>query len=186
MSRARALDLPYREGLVKNRDIGRTFIMPSQDSRKNSVRRKLNTIGLEFKDKRVLLVDDSIVRGNTARRIVNMAREAGAKEVYLASCSPPLVAPCPYGSDRATKTEFVASGRNSSQVAEALEADYVMYLEREALNAAAHAGNPDVEHFCNACFSGDYPTGDITPEVLEAIGGERKSNQGRLEFSKEL
>lgn len=183
MSMARSLDLPYREGLVKNRYIGRTFIMPSQDSRQNSVRRKLNTIDLEFEGKRVLLVDDSIVRGNTARRIVNMAREAGAKEVYLASCSPALVAPCPYGIDMATKTEFVATGRNAEQVAAALEADYVMYLDREALNAAAKAGNPDVKEFCNACFTGEYPTGDITPEVLEAIGGERKENQGQLLFT---
>ena len=183
MAMASALDLPYREGLVKNRYIGRTFIMPSQDSRQNSVRRKLNAIGLEFKDKKVLLVDDSVVRGNTARRIVRMAREAGAKEVYLASCSPPLVSPCPYGIDMATKTEFVASGRSPAQVAAALEADYMMYLDRDALNAAAKAGNPAIKRFCNACFTGDYPTGDITSEVLDAIGGERKENQGHLEFT---
>lgn len=184
MSMARSLDLPYREGLVKNRYIGRTFIMPSQKDRQTSVRRKLNTIDIEFKDKKVLLVDDSIVRGNTAKRIVRMAREAGATEVYLASCSPPLVAPCPYGIDMATKTEFVAQGRDSAGVARELEADYVMYLEREALNEAARSGNPNVKRFCNACFTGDYPTGDITPEVLEAIGGERCTNQGQqLQFT---
>ena len=183
MAMASALDLPYREGLVKNRYIGRTFIMPSQDSRQNSVRRKLNAIGLEFKDKKVLLVDDSVVRGNTARRIVRMAREAGAKEVYLASCSPPLVSPCPYGIDMATKTEFIADGRSPAQVAAALEADYMMYLDRDALNAAAKAGNPAIKRFCNACFTGDYPTGDITSEVLDALDGERKENQGHLEFT---
>ncbi len=181
---ADGLGIPYREGLVKNRYIGRTFIMPSQDSRQSSVRRKLNTIPLEFEGKRVLLVDDSIVRGNTAKRIVAMAREAGAAEVYLASCSPPLVSPCPYGIDMATKTEFVAAGRSSAEVAAALEADYVMYLERERLNRSARKGNPEVPGFCNACFNGEYPTGDITPEVLEAIGGERQANQGQLVFTK--
>jgi amidophosphoribosyltransferase len=183
LAMATELGVPYREGLVKNRYIGRTFIMPNQEDRKNSVRRKLNTIPLEFKDKNVLLVDDSVVRGNTAKRIVGMARDAGASKVYLASCSPPLVAPCPYGIDMATKTEFVASGRDAAQVAAELEADYMMYLDRDRLNAAAHAGNEKVTKFCNACFTGDYPTGDITAEVLQSIGGERTDNQGRLEFS---
>lgn len=186
LAMAKELGVPYREGLVKNRYIGRTFIMPNQEDRQNSVRRKLNTIPLEFEGKNVLLVDDSVVRGNTAKRIVGMAREAGAKQVYLASCSPALVAPCPYGIDMATKTEFVASGRSAAQVAAELEADYMMYLERERLNGAARAGNEDVTKFCNACFTGDYPTGDITPEVLQAIGGERSSNQGCLEFSSKV
>ena len=186
LAMANELGVPYREGLVKNRYIGRTFIMPNQEDRQNSVRRKLNTIPLEFEGKNVLLVDDSVVRGNTAKRIVGMAREAGAKQVYLASCSPALVAPCPYGIDMATKTEFVASGRSAAQVAAELEADYMMYLERERLNEAARAGNEEVTKFCNACFTGDYPTGDITPEVLQAIGGERSSNQGCLEFSSKV
>jgi amidophosphoribosyltransferase len=180
MAMATGLDLPYREGLVKNRYIGRTFIMPSQSSRQISVRRKLNAIPLEFQDKNVLLVDDSIVRGNTARRIVRMAREAGARRVYLAVTSPPLVSPCPYGIDMATKTEFVAAGRDPREVASALEADYVLYLDREAMNEAARAGNPKIERFCNACFTGEYPTGDITSDVLDRIGNERDHSRQKL------
>ena len=184
LAMAAGLELPYREGLVKNRYIGRTFIMPSQSSRQTSVRRKLNAIELEFLDKNVLLVDDSIVRGNTARRIVRMAREAGARRVYLAVTSPPLVSPCPYGIDMATKTEFVAGGRDASEVAAALEADYVLYLDREAMNDAARAGNPAIERFCNACFTGEYPTGDITSDVLDRIGNERdRSRQKLFSFS---
>ncbi len=180
MAMAAGLGVPYREGLVKNRYIGRTFIMPSQDSRQSSVRRKLNAIPLEFRGKDVCLVDDSIVRGNTARRIVRMAREAGARKVYLAVTSPPLVSPCPYGIDMATKTEFIAAGFTTAEVATRLEADYLLYLERDAMNEAARAGNPEVESFCNACFTGEYPTGDITPEVLETIGSERDTNRQKI------
>jgi len=185
MAMAAGLGLPYREGLVKNRYIGRTFIMPSESSRQTSVRRKLNAIPLEFQGKDVLLVDDSIVRGNTARRIVRMAREAGAKKVYLAVSSPPLVSPCPYGIDMATKTEFVASGAGPQEVATLLDADYVLYLDRDAMNEAARAGNPAIERFCNACFTGEYPTGDITPAVLDRIGSERDhSRQKVFSFSR--
>jgi amidophosphoribosyltransferase len=180
MALAQALDLPYREGLVKNRYIGRTFIMPSELSRRNSVRRKLNAIPLEFEGKDVLLVDDSIVRGNTARRIVKMAREAGAKRVYMALTSPPLISPCPYGIDMATKTEFVAGGRSIAEVAALLGADHIVYLDRARMNAAARAGNPGVDQFCNACFTGEYPTGDITREVLDAIEGERRESHQKV------
>jgi amidophosphoribosyltransferase len=180
MAMAAGLELPYREGLVKNRYIGRTFIMPSQSSRQTSVRRKLNAIRLEFEDKNVLLVDDSIVRGNTARRIVRMAREAGARRVYMAITSPPLVSPCPYGIDMATKTEFVAAGRDPGEVATALDADFVLYLDRDAMNEAARAGNPGITQFCNACFTGEYPTGDITPSVLDRIGNERDDSRQKL------
>ena len=175
---AKGLELPYREGLVKNRYIGRTFIMPNQTSRNRSVRRKLNPIKLEFEGRDVLLVDDSIVRGNTSRRIVQMARDAGARKVYLASTSPPLIAPCPYGIDMATKTEFIASSKNTEQIAAEIGVDHLMYLDREAMNAAAREGNPRVEDFCNACFTGDYPTGDITVERLRAIAGDRCANRG--------
>jgi amidophosphoribosyltransferase len=180
LAMAMELGVPYREGLVKNRYIGRTFIMPSQSSRQSSIRRKLNPIPLEFEGKNVLLVDDSIVRGNTARRIVQMARDAGAKKVYLASCSPPLIAPCPYGIDMATKREFVASGRTNADVAAQLGVDHLIYLDREAMNQAARAGNPKIERFCNACFTGDYPTGDITLERLTAIEGERLTSRDEV------
>ncbi len=177
---AMELGIPYREGLIKNRYIGRTFIMPSQASRQSSIRRKLNPIPLEFEGKDVLLVDDSIVRGNTAARIVQMARDAGARKVYLASTSPPLVAPCPYGIDMATKREFVAAGKSNDQVSAELGCDYLLYLDREAMNAAARVGNPRIDKFCNACFTGEYPTGDITVERLTAIEGERLTNRDRV------
>ena len=180
MALAAELGVPYREGLVKNRYIGRTFIMPNQASRSTSVRRKLNPIRLEFEGKDVLLVDDSIVRGNTSRRIVEMAREAGARKVYLAACCPPLVAPCPYGIDMATKTEFIATGKTNGDIAAGLGVDFLMYLDRERMNAAGRAGNDKIEHFCNACFTGEYPTGDITVERLQAIEGDRTRNRGEI------
>ena len=183
MAMAGTMGVPYREGLVKNRYIGRTFIMPNQQSRTSSVRRKLNTIPLEFEGKDVCLVDDSIVRGNTARRIVRMAREAGARKVYLAITSPPLVSPCPYGIDMATKTEFIAGDASTEEVANRLEVDHLLYLDREAMNEAARFGNREIEHFCNACFNGEYPTDDVTADVLEAIGSERDtSRQKTLPF----
>ena len=178
LAMALGLDLPYREGLVKNRYIGRTFIMPNQQSRRSSVRRKMNPIGIEFADKKVLLVDDSIVRGNTSKRIVQMARDAGATEVYLAATCPPLVAPCPYGVDMATKTEFVATDRDISEIAEELGVDHLVYLEKDRMNACGRAGNENIEEFCNACFTGEYPTGDITVERLQAIAGNRCLNRG--------
>jgi amidophosphoribosyltransferase len=180
LAMAMALGVPYREALVKNRYIGRTFIMPNQASRQNSIRRKLNPITIEFEGKDVLLVDDSIVRGNTAKRIVAMARDAGAKKVYLASCSPPLVSPCPYGIDMATKKEFIATTHTQDQVAEMIGVDYLMYLDRESMNAAARAGNPKIEKFCNACFTGEYPTGDITVERLRAIEDDRVTSRDEV------
>lgn len=175
---AHSMGIPYREGLVKNRYIGRTFIMPNQGARNASVRRKLNPIKLEFEGRDVLLVDDSIVRGNTSKRIVQMVRDAGARKVYFASTSPPLVAPCPYGIDMATKTEFIATGRTTEEIAAEMGVDYLMYLDRESMNDAAREGNPKIETFCNACFTGDYPTGDITPERLALIAGDRTENRG--------
>jgi amidophosphoribosyltransferase len=182
LAMSESLERPYREGLVKNRYIGRTFIMPSQGARQSSVRRKLNPIRLEFEGKDVLLVDDSIVRGNTSRRIASMVRDAGARKVYMAITSPPLVAPCPYGIDMATKTEFVATDRSVEEVADAIGVDHLVYLERERMNAAAREGNPRIEAFCNACFTGEYPTGDVTREMLTAIEGERCASQKQIAF----
>ena len=183
LAMAHEMGIPYREGLIKNRYIGRTFIMPSQSSRRSSVRRKLNAIRAEFEGRDVLLVDDSVVRGNTARRIVRMAREAGANKVYLGVTSPPLISPCPYGIDMATKTEFVASNRTHEEIALDLEADHIVYLDREAMNASANEGSPVEKEFCNACFNGEYPTSDITADVLAAIEGERSDSQRLFKFS---
>ena len=173
LAMAHALGVPYREGLVKNRYIGRTFIMPDQQSRTKSVRRKLNPIPLEFEGKNVLLVDDSIVRGNTSKRIVETARNSGANKVYFAATSPPLIAPCPYGIDMASKKEFIAEGKEISEIADELGVDHLVYLNRDAMNAAARAGNESLKEFCNACFTGVYPTGDITVEKLRDLEDDR-------------
>jgi amidophosphoribosyltransferase len=173
LSLAQALAIPYREGLVKNRYVGRTFIMPSDGERRRSVRRKLNTIDEEFAGKRVLLVDDSIVRGTTSRQIVEMARQAGAREVYFASTSPPLVHPCVYGIDMSTRREFVARDRTHDEVAAAIGADAVVYQELDDLVDAVREGEPGIDRMCTACFSGEYPTGDITSQMLLQIEQER-------------
>jgi amidophosphoribosyltransferase len=170
---ASALRLPYREGLVKNRYVGRTFIMANDGERRSSVRRKLNSIDEEFRGKDVLLVDDSIVRGNTSRQIVQLARMAGARKVLFASTSPPLVHPCVYGIDMSTRREFVARGRSHEEVAAQIGADAVVYQELDDLVAAVMEGQPGRRDMCTACFSGDYPTGDITPEMLLQIETER-------------
>ncbi len=175
---ARALNLDYREALVKNRYIGRTFIMPADDKRKSSVRQKLNPIGSEFKGKNVLLVDDSIVRGNTSRAIVELVRECGAKKVYFASYSPPLRYPCVYGIDMQTRTEFVARNADFNQIARKIGADKVIYQTLDNLKKAVRTGNPKINHFCAACFDGVYPTGDVTPDILKEIEAERKTAHG--------
>ncbi len=171
---ARVLKLRYREALVKNRYIGRTFIMPSDRSRRSSVRQKLNPIISELQGKNVLLVDDSIVRGNTSRAIIELVRDCGAKKVYFASYSPPLRHPCVYGIDMQTKTEFIARNANIDQIARKLKADKVIYQSLEDLKKAVSLGNKKLHNFCSACFSGVYPTGDVTPELLEEIESERK------------
>lgn len=174
---ARALNLKYREALVKNRYIGRTFIMPADQKRKTSVRQKLNPIVSEFRGKNVLLVDDSIVRGNTSRAIIELARECGAKKVYFAVYSPPLRFPCVYGIDMQTKTEFVARDANLEQIAERIGADKVIYQSLEFLKKAVSLGNKNIKNFCAACFDGIYPTGDVTPKILKKIERERKIAQ---------
>jgi amidophosphoribosyltransferase len=174
LSMANALDLPYREGFIKNRYIGRTFIMPNQQERQSSIRRKLNPIPLEFNGKNVLLVDDSIVRGNTSNRIIEAARNAGAKKVYFAATSPPLIAACPYGIDMATEKDFVARGLEIDEVRRKIGADYLMYLDIERMIQAAKVGNPKIEAFCTGCFTGVYPTQDAA-EHLVALAAERAS-----------
>jgi amidophosphoribosyltransferase len=176
---ARALNLKYREALVKNRYIGRTFIMPADSQRRTSVRAKLNPIASEFRGKNVLLVDDSIVRGNTSRAIVELVRECGATKVYFAAYSPPLRYPCVYGIDMQTKTEFVARGADSDQVARKIGADKVIYQTLANLKKAIRLGNPKITHFCGACFDGIYPTGDVTPDILKEIEEERQDAHDR-------
>ncbi len=173
LAMAQALGLPYREGLVKNRYVGRTFIMPNDWMRKKSVRHKLNTIEEEFRGKDVLLVDDSIVRGNTSRQIVQLARAAGAGKVFFASTAPPLVHPCVYGIDMSTRREFVARDRTPEQVAREIEADAVIYQTLEDLTGAVLQGQDRIKSMCTACFSGEYPTGDITPWMLLQIETQR-------------
>ncbi len=163
---AQALGVKYREGLVKNRYIGRTFIMPGQEIRQKSVKYKLNAIPLELRNRNVLLVDDSIVRGNTSKRIVEMVRQAGAKKVYFASTAPPLVNPCLYGVDMPSRKDFVANGLNTEEIAKFIGVDKLFYQTKKDLLAAAKAGNPKITDFCYACMGGPYPTGDITEETL--------------------
>jgi amidophosphoribosyltransferase len=171
------LGIPYREGYVRNRYIGRTFIMPGQAVRKKSVRQKLNVMAMEFKGKDVLIVDDSIVRGTTSREIVQMAREAGANHVYLASCAPPIRYPNVYGIDMPTREEFIASGRNEEQIASEIGADAVVYQDLDALIASVQELNPALTRFDTSCFSGEYITGDVTREYLALV--EKNRDAGR-------
>lgn len=169
---AKATGIPYREGLVKNRYVGRTFIMPGQAERQKSVRRKLNAIPLEFDGHNVLLIDDSIVRGNTIKKIVQMCREAGAKKVYIASASPPVVYPNVYGIDMPTKHELVANGKSIEDIREELGADALFYQKLDDLIWAAQEGNPEIKQFDCSCFDGNYITGldDNYLESLETSG----------------
>ena len=172
LSMAEALGLPYREGFTKNRYVGRTFIMPNQEERQRSIRRKLNPIPLEFEGKNVLLVDDSIVRGNTSQKIIEVARKAGAAKVYFASTSPPLTSPCPYGIDMATEKDFVARGKSVEEVRDEIGADHLMYLDLERMVTAGKAGNDKVAEFCTGCFTGCYPTPDAAEHLAE-LSAER-------------
>ena len=175
---ANTLGLTYREGFVKNRYIGRTFIMPGQALRKKSVRQKLNPIGMEFKDKVVLLVDDSIVRGTTSREIVQMAREAGARKVYFASASPPVRFPNVYGIDMPNQHELVATGRTEAEIAREISADLLIYQDLEALKSAVRAASPGLTEFEASCFDGKYITGDVTADYLSQLAEERNIERG--------
>lgn len=163
------LDVKYREGFIKNRYIGRTFIMPGQQKRKKSVRQKLNPIDLEFAGKNVLLVDDSIVRGTTSQQIVEMAREAGAKNVYMASAAPPVRYPNVYGIDMPTATELVAHDRDEAEIQQVIGADKLIYLEMDALRDAVAHGNSALTQFEDSVFTGNYVTADISDEYLQQL-----------------
>ncbi len=170
---AQLLGVKYREGFIKNRYIGRTFIMPGQEQRSKSVRSKLNAIDLEFRGKNVLLVDDSIVRGTTSAQIIDMAREAGAKKVYFASAAPPVRYPNVYGIDMPDASELVAAGRTDEEVRDIIGADWLIYQDLEDLEHAVRHDNAKIEDFDTSCFSGEYVTGDVTPEYLQRLQGER-------------
>jgi len=170
---ANRLGLQYREGFIKNRYIGRTFIMPGQSVRRRSVRQKLNAMAVEFKGRNVLLVDDSIVRGTTSQEIVQMARDAGARKVYFASAAPPVRYPNVYGIDMPTRVELIASGRGDEEIRRAIGADALVYQRLEALKQALRDAKPDLAGFEASCFDGTYVTGDVTQSYLDNIETRR-------------
>jgi len=173
MQLANQLNLRYREGFIKNRYIGRTFIMPGQSVRRKSVRQKLNAMHQEFRGKNVLLVDDSIVRGTTSREIIQMARDSGARTVYFASASPPVRFPNVYGIDMPTRAELLATGRSDEEIAREIGADAVIYQDLPDLIAAVRQVNPRLTRFDASCFDGHYITGDVTEEYLLRLEGQR-------------
>ena len=180
MQLAHRLGKPYREGFVKNRYVGRTFIMPGQGVRKKSVRQKLNAIGMEFKGRNVLLVDDSIVRGTTSKEIVQMAREAGARKVYMASAAPPVRHPNVYGIDMPTKEELIAHDRSVEEIRIFIGADQLIYQDVDAMKRVVNALNPKIRGFEASCFDGIYITGDVTAEDFVVMQAQRK-----LQFDEE-
>jgi amidophosphoribosyltransferase len=173
MQLAQKIGKPYREGFVKNRYVGRTFIMPGQGVRKKSVRQKLNAIGVEFKGRNVLLVDDSIVRGTTSKEIVQMAREAGARKVYMASAAPPVRYPNVYGIDMPTSEELIAHGRTMEQIRQFIGADALIYQDVDAMKRVVGLLNPAIQGFEASCFDGQYITGDVSIADFAAIGAQR-------------
>ena len=175
MQLAQKIGKPYREGFVKNRYVGRTFIMPGQGVRKKSVRQKLNAIGVEFKGRNVLLVDDSIVRGTTSKEIVQMARDAGARKVYMASAAPPVRFPNVYGIDMPTKDELIAHNRSIEEIRQFIGADALIYQDVAAMKRVVGALNPLIESFEASCFDGHYITGDVSLADFDAMAEQRKS-----------
>ena len=173
MQVAKRLGISYREGFFKNRYIGRTFIMPGQAVRKKSVRQKLNAMRIEFKDKTVLIVDDSIVRGTTSYEIVQMARESGAKKVIFASAAPPVRFPTVYGIDMPTRSELVAYGRTHDEINQLIGADQLIYQSVEDMKKAVQDINPSIKNFESSCFDGVYISGDITEAYLDALEAAR-------------
>ncbi len=172
------LGVKYREGFIKNRYVGRTFIMPGQGERVKSVRRKLNPIPLEFRNRVVLLVDDSIVRGTTSQQIVQMARDAGARKVYLASAAPPVRHPNIYGIDMPAVDELVANERSIEEIQKFLGCDWLVYQDLEDLEASVREGNQDLQRFDSSCFDGNYVTG-IEPGYFERIESMRSDEAKR-------
>jgi len=170
---ANKLGLKYREGFIKNRYIGRTFIMPGQQQRKKSVRQKLNAIDLEFRDKNVLLVDDSIVRGTTSSQIIDMAREAGAKKVYFASAAPPVRYPNVYGIDMPNSDELIAHGRTDEEVGKEIGADWLLFQDMQDLEDAVKKGSAKIKGFDDSVFTGNYITGDIDENYLNVLQSAR-------------
>lgn len=179
------LGVKYREGFNKNRYVGRTFIMPGQAQRAKAVRRKLNTIEFEFRGKNVLLVDDSIVRGTTCKGIIQMARDAGAKNVYFASASPEVLFPSVYGIDMPSRDELIAHKRSLEEIRVALGVDALIYQKLDDLIAACHEGNPEVQSFECSVFTGNYITGDITEEYLQTMERLRSENISIVDDSSE-
>jgi amidophosphoribosyltransferase len=177
---AHLLGIPYREGFVKNRYVGRTFIMPGQGVRKKSVRQKLNVIASEFKGRNVLLVDDSIVRGTTSREIVQMARDAGAKKVYLASAAPPVRFPNVYGIDMPTPEELVAHGRTVEEIRQVIGCDALIYQDVEGMKRAIGSLNTKLDGFDASCFDGVYITGDVTQETIAAMNSMRADTAEKI------
>jgi amidophosphoribosyltransferase len=173
MQLAQKIGKPYREGFVKNRYVGRTFIMPGQAMRKKSVRQKLNAIATEFKGRNVLLVDDSIVRGTTSKEIVQMAREAGARKVYMASAAPPVRFPNVYGIDMPTQDELIAHGRSVEEIRAYIGADALIYQDVDAMKRVVGALNPKLASFEASCFDGHYITGDVTAAGIDAMRAQR-------------
>jgi amidophosphoribosyltransferase len=173
---ANRLGVKYREGFVKNRYIGRTFIMPGQSERRKSVRQKLNAIELEFRGKNVLLVDDSIVRGTTCRQIIQMAREAGARNVYFASAAPPVRYPNVYGIDMPAASELIAHDRSIEEIQTLIGADWLLYQDLEDLIASVSDVNPDIEGWECSVFDGDYVTGDIDKAYLQHLEEQRSDD----------
>ena len=181
MQLATKLGLSYREGFIKNRYIGRTFIMPGQAIRAKSVREKLNTVGVEFKGRNVLLVDDSIVRGTTIREIVQMARDAGATRVMVASAAPPVRFPNVYGIDMPTRSELIAAGRSEEEVRREIGADALVYQSIDDLKRAVRDCNPALTTFEASCFDGHYVTGDVTAAYLDRVESARTSPRAQEE-----
>ena len=183
---AQLLGLPYREGFVKNRYVGRTFIMPGQSVRKKSVRQKLNVIASEFKGRNVLLVDDSIVRGTTSKEIVQMARDAGARKVYMASAAPPVRYPNVYGIDMPTPQELVAHNRTVEEIREIIGCDALIYQDVDGMKKAIGSLNPMIKNFDASCFDGVYVTGDITQDDIARLGQSRVGGDENQEETSRL